>query len=92
MTDTSGSEGGDIGDTGDVTRLPWLSCVSGAVAALGGSRTRSLCWVQPFLGWVSSLSHLLEWGTWAWSPQGSSELGLRDKSWGCQRCHQDPHD
>lgn len=21
-------------------------------------------------------SHLLEWGTWAWSPQGSSELGL----------------
>lgn len=36
-------------------------------------------------------SHLLEWGTWAWSPQGSSELGLGDEPWGC-RCHRGPHD
>lgn len=92
VTDTGGNKGGDVGDTVDVTRLPWLSCVSGVGGSTGREQNTEPLLGTAVFGVFFLPSCLLEWGTWTWSPQGSSKLRLGNKSWGCQCCHQGPHD
>lgn len=80
LSDTE-SEGGDTGDT--VAQL----CVRSSGSTGREQDTEPLLGTAVFWGGFSSLPTSWSGGTWAWNPK----LRLRDKSRGCQRCHQDPH-